>query len=86
MDADERPEPVGYLTVRCRRYAQPDGKLQDRDILQGGRTVALTAFTEDGPGILVRQYGRAPARRCATGDLLAGTPAQPERGAPQGGG
>lgn len=58
----ERPEAAGYLTVRCRTYLQPDGKESDWDILQGSPTVALVAFTEEGRGILVRQYRPAPAR------------------------
>ncbi|MFC9941732.1 NUDIX hydrolase [Streptomyces pratensis] len=58
----ERPEPAGYLTVRCRTYVQPDGKDSDWDILYGARTVALVAFTEDGRGILVRQYRPGPGK------------------------
>ncbi|MDF9874009.1 NUDIX hydrolase [[Kitasatospora] papulosa] len=58
----ERPEAAGYLTVRCRTYLQPDGKESDWDILQGSPTVALVAFTEEGRGILVRQYRPGPGK------------------------
>ncbi|MFJ9683823.1 NUDIX hydrolase [Streptomyces sp. NPDC101194] len=58
----ERPEPAGYLKVHCRTYTQPDGKDSDWDILKGPRTVALVAFTEDGRGILVRQYRPGPGK------------------------
>ncbi|MEV3928913.1 MULTISPECIES: NUDIX hydrolase [unclassified Streptomyces] len=58
----ERPEPAGYLTVRCRTYVQPDGKESEWDILDGSRTVALVAFTQEGRGILVRQYRPGPGK------------------------
>ncbi|MFJ9057844.1 MULTISPECIES: NUDIX hydrolase [unclassified Streptomyces] len=58
----ERPQPAGYLTVRCRTYVQPDGKDSEWDILHGSRTVALVAFTEDGRGILVRQFRPGPGK------------------------
>ncbi|MFD0023038.1 NUDIX hydrolase [Streptomyces sp. NPDC058382] len=58
----ERPGPVGYLNVRCRTYVQPDGKESDWDVLQGSRAVALVAFTEDGRGLLARQYRPGPDR------------------------
>lgn len=58
----ERPEPAGYLTVRCRTYVQPDGKESEWDILDGSPTVALVAFTEEGRGILVRQYRPGPGK------------------------
>ncbi|MFE4455394.1 NUDIX hydrolase [Streptomyces sp. NPDC056796] len=58
----ERPDPAGYLTVRCRTYVQPDGKDSDWDILYGSPTVALVAFTRDGRGILVRQYRPGPGK------------------------
>ncbi len=58
----EHPDPAGYLTVRRRTYVQPDGKDSDWDILDGPRTVALVAFTEEGRGILVRQYRPGPGK------------------------
>ncbi|MBM7439660.1 NUDIX hydrolase [Streptomyces sp. HB132] len=58
----ERPDAAGYLTVRCRTYLQPDGKESDWDILYGSGTVALVAFTEDGRGILVRQFRPGPGK------------------------
>ncbi|MFC5171990.1 MULTISPECIES: NUDIX hydrolase [Streptomyces] len=58
----ERPDAAGYLTVRCRTYVQPDGRESDWDILYGSGTVALVAFTEDGRGILVRQFRPGPGK------------------------
>lgn len=58
----ERPEPAGYLTVSCRTYVQPDGKDSRWDILHGSPTVALVAFTEDGRGVLVRQFRPGPGK------------------------
>ncbi|MFF7651072.1 NUDIX hydrolase [Streptomyces sp. NPDC007983] len=56
----ERPRSAGYLKVRCRTYVQPDGRESDWDILVGPRTVAVVALTEDGQGLLVRQYRPGP--------------------------
>ncbi|MFE5244170.1 MULTISPECIES: NUDIX hydrolase [unclassified Streptomyces] len=58
----ERPGFAGHLRVRCRTYVQPDGKDSDWDILEGSPTVAVVAFTEDGEGILVRQYRPGPGK------------------------
>ncbi|MER7688177.1 NUDIX hydrolase [Streptomyces sp. NPDC097610] len=59
---NERPEPAGFLKVRCRTYTQPNGEDSDWDILHGPRTVAVVAFTEDGQGILVRQFRPGPGK------------------------
>jgi ADP-ribose pyrophosphatase len=40
----------------------PDGQMADWDILQGGRTVAIVAITEDEHVLLVRQYRPGPGR------------------------
>ncbi|MEW1548322.1 NUDIX hydrolase [Streptomyces tsukubensis] len=56
----ERPEAAGYLKVVCRTYRYPDGRTADWDILKGGRSVAVVAFTDDDQGILARQYRPGP--------------------------
>ncbi|MFI0220463.1 NUDIX hydrolase [Streptomyces lydicus] len=58
----ERPEPAGYLKVACRTYRYPDGREGDWDILKGPRTVAVVALTDDGRGVLVRQFRPGPGR------------------------
>ncbi|WP_241826757.1 NUDIX hydrolase [Streptomyces graminilatus] len=70
----ERPEPAGWLKVSCRTYVQPDGKESDWDILQGPRTVAVVALTEDGQGVLVRQFRPGPGKVLAElpGGLVSG--------------
>ncbi|MFF9785721.1 NUDIX hydrolase [Streptomyces nigrescens] len=58
----ERPEPAGFLKVGCRSYRYPDGGEGDWDILKGPRTVALVALTDDGHGVLVRQFRPGPGK------------------------
>ncbi|WP_308405021.1 NUDIX hydrolase [Streptomyces rugosispiralis] len=58
----ERPGCVGFLTVRNRTYRYPDGRQDHWDILCGPRTVAVVAFTEDGQGLLARQFRPGPGR------------------------
>ncbi|MFJ4741162.1 NUDIX hydrolase [Streptomyces sp. NPDC088775] len=58
----ERPEPAGFLKVGCRTYRYPDGREGDWDILNGPRTVALVALTDDGHGVLVSQFRPGPGK------------------------
>ncbi|MFE9250758.1 NUDIX hydrolase [Streptomyces sp. NPDC007088] len=58
----ERSEPAGFLKVGCRTYRYPDGREGDWDILNGPRTVALVALTDDGRGVLVRQFRPGPGK------------------------
>jgi len=59
---DTRTGPSSYLSVSTRSYVMPDGNVADWDILEGGRTVALVAITEDSEVILVRMFRPGPAQ------------------------
>ena len=59
---DEQERYAGYLKVVRRTYRMPDGSATDWDILQGDRTVALVAITDDGEVLLVRQFRPGPDR------------------------
>lgn len=52
----------GFRRVVSRRYRMPSGEVSDWDILDGGRTVAVVAVTEDDRVIMVRQFRPGPAR------------------------
>lgn len=53
---DERPGPSKYLSVRTRTYVMPDASRSDWDILEGNRTVAVVALTDDHLVVLTRQF------------------------------
>ncbi|MFI6277950.1 NUDIX hydrolase [Streptomyces sp. NPDC050988] len=73
----ERPESAGFLKVGCRTYRYPDGREDQWDILHGPRTVAIVALTDDGQGVLVRQFRPGPGRVLAE---LPGGIVEPEEG------
>ncbi|KNB50659.1 NUDIX hydrolase [Streptomyces caatingaensis] len=58
----ERPGLAGYLKAGCRTYLQPDGRESDWDVLDGAPAVAVVALTDDGHGVLVRQFRPGPGR------------------------
>ena len=52
----------GFRRVLSRRYRMPSGTESDWEILDGGRTVAVEAVTEEGRVLLVRQFRPGPGR------------------------
>lgn len=56
----ERPASAGFLKVRCRTYRYPTGVEADWDILEGGKTVAVVALTDDDHVVLVKQFRPGP--------------------------
>jgi ADP-ribose diphosphatase len=54
--------PAGYMRLLTRRYVLPDGRFGDWDLLDGGRTVAVLALTEDHRVVLARQFRPGPGR------------------------
>ncbi|GAA2147377.1 hypothetical protein GCM10009826_00140 [Humibacillus xanthopallidus] len=58
----ERPGPAGYLTVTTRRYAMPDEREADWDVLVGGSTVAVVAVTAANEVVLARQFRPGPGK------------------------
>ena len=55
-----RPSPAGFLKVRCRTYRYPNGAESDWDILEGGKTVAVVALTDDDQVVLAKQFRPGP--------------------------
>jgi len=60
VQVDESETPAGFLKVKGRKYRYPNGREADWDILVGGKTVALVAFTADDQVVLVRQFRPGP--------------------------
>ncbi|MFF5206004.1 NUDIX hydrolase [Streptosporangium sp. NPDC000396] len=58
----ESGTPGGYRKVGSRTYRYPDGHAGDWDILEGGRTVAVVALTDDGQAVMVAQFRPGPGR------------------------
>lgn len=52
--------PAGYLRILTRRYLLPDGRVSDWDLLDGGRTVAVLALTEEQQVVIARQFRPGP--------------------------
>lgn len=59
---DQRPGPVGYMTVVARNYELPDGREAEWDILIGADSIAVLALTSANEVVLVRQYRPGPQR------------------------
>lgn len=53
--------PSGYMRMLTRRYVLPDGHTADWDLIDGGRTVAVLALTQDQQVVLARQFRPGPA-------------------------
>jgi ADP-ribose pyrophosphatase len=52
----------GFRRVVSRRYRMPSGEASDWDILDGGRTVAVVAVTEDDRVVMVCQFRPGPGK------------------------
>lgn len=62
VQTGESDVPAGFLRVGCRTYRYPNGEQGDWDILQGPRTVAIVALTDDDRAVLVRQFRPGPGK------------------------
>jgi ADP-ribose pyrophosphatase len=54
--------PSGFLRILTRRYALPDGRVTNWDLVDGGKTVAVLALTPEGEVLLVRQFRPGPSQ------------------------
>jgi ADP-ribose pyrophosphatase len=52
----------GWVKVARRTYRMPDGSTSEWDVIEGSRTVAIVARTEDGSFLISRQYRPGPGR------------------------
>lgn len=57
---DETEAYTGWVKVARRTFRTPDGALSEWDVVQGSRTVAVVARTEDGHFLVLRQFRVGP--------------------------
>ncbi len=55
----EVPYEAGYRKVKRKTFMLPNGKTDDYDIIDTGRTASIFAMTKDGKVILARQFRQA---------------------------